>query len=96
MRKSRVWLTYLEARRVAEFFARVGLPIHFGQLGISADDSVAADRVMQQAALLGFVGNAPLEITPAVLLAATERADELGREIAEQVGDSAYWELRKS
>ncbi|MEI7814380.1 MAG: glycerol dehydrogenase [Coriobacteriia bacterium] len=86
----------IEARRVAEFFARVGLPIHLGQLGISAEDPVAADRVMQQAALLGFVGNEPLEVTPAVLLAATERADALGREIAEKVGDSAYWELRKS
>ena len=85
-----------EARRVAEFFARVGLPIHFGQLGVSIDDSTSADRVMQQAALLGFVGNEPLRITPAVLLAASERADEIGREIAGKIGDSATMYTRSS
>jgi len=35
-----------EARRVAQFFAQVGLPVHLGQLSIDAGDASALDTIV--------------------------------------------------
>lgn len=79
-----------EARRVAEFFAAVGLPIHLGQLSLGADDSRQLRSVMETALTLPFVGNEPLPVTVGGLLAASRRADALGRQVAQATGEAAY------
>jgi class 3 adenylate cyclase len=79
-----------EARRVAEFFAAVGLPIHLGQLSLGADDGRQLRAVMETALTLPFVGNEPLPVTVDGLLAASGRADALGRQVAQATGEAAY------
>ncbi len=84
-----------EARRVAEFFAAVGLPIHLGQLALGADDSRTLGTVMEMAFALPFVGNEPLPVTVDALLTASRRADALGRRVAQSTGDAAYRALHE-
>jgi len=79
-----------EARRVAEFFAAVGLPIHLGQLSLGADDGRQLRSVMETALTLPFVGNEPLPVTVDGLLTASRRADGLGRQVAQATGEAAY------
>ena len=82
-----------EARQVAEFFARVGLPIHLGQLSLSLDDNSALDIVAAATMEFPFIGNMPLALTPETILASIIQAHELGLEVAESLGDAAYQRL---
>ncbi|MEB2286445.1 MAG: glycerol dehydrogenase [Polyangiaceae bacterium UTPRO1] len=82
-----------EARRVARFFATVGLPVHLGQLGIDAGDSDALATVSEGAAFFPFIGNMPRAVDAAALRAALLAADELGRSVGAEVGDDAYRRL---
>ncbi len=84
-----------EARRVAEFFAAVGLPIHLGQLGIGASEQDAALDVVSGTALgVPFLANMPQPVTAALVRAAMQDADVLGRAVAAAAGDEAYRRLR--
>ena len=38
-----------EARRVAQFFVKVGLPVHFGQLSLSLSDTAQMSEVIEAA-----------------------------------------------
>ena len=82
-----------EARQVAAFFARVGLPIHLEQLSLSPHDKGVLDTVMEVAMLFPYVGNEPFTVTAETLLAASLQADALGKDIAKRVGDAAYRQL---
>ncbi len=83
-----------EARRVAEFFAAVGLPIHLGQLGIGASEQDAALEVVAEAALgFPFIGNMPQPVTAVLVRASVQEADVLGRAVAADAGDEAYRRL---
>jgi glycerol dehydrogenase len=82
-----------EARRVAEFFAEVGLPIHLGQLSLSADDKSALDIVSAATMEFPFIGNMPLALTPESILTSIIEAHELGLAVADAVGDTAYRRL---
>ena len=79
-----------EARKVAEFFADVGLPVCLDQLSLSAEATRDLETVMGAAAALGFVRNEPFAVTADGLLAAALRADALGRTVVGESGDAAY------
>ena len=83
-----------EARRVAEFFAAVGLPIHLGQLGIGRSEQDAALDVVAEATLgFPFIGNMPRPVTAALVRSSVQEADVLGRAVAADAGDEAYRRL---
>lgn len=71
-----------EAERAARFFGSVGLPVHLGQLGLSADNSRELDAVIDAAMAFPFIGNVPFEMTSATLRQAVLDADALGRRLA--------------
>ncbi len=81
-----------EARQVAEFFAKVGLPIHLGQIGLSLDHKRQLDDVVEAAMtmMLAFVKNEPFDVDAEMLLDAVLQSHELGLQIAQSVGDEAY------
>jgi len=79
-----------EARRVAEFFARVGLPIHFEQIGLNASSSASIDSVVEGACDFLFIHNMPFPVTARGVRQAMLDADELGRGVAQKRGDQAY------
>jgi len=83
-----------EARRVAEFFAAVGLPVHLGQLSLSGNDTAELSGAMQAALTFPFVVNEPFEVTTESLLAASRRADVLGKALCSAKGETAYRALR--
>lgn len=82
-----------EARRVARFFAHVGLPVHLGQLGIDAGDARALDTIVEGASAFPFMGNMPMQIDAAVLRKGLLGAHDLGLAVCEQVGDASYQRL---
>jgi len=83
-----------EARRVADFFAEVGLPIHLGQLGLDVSEHDAALDVVAQATLgFPFIGNMPQPVTPALACASVLDAHALGLAVAADAGDEAYRRL---
>lgn len=82
-----------EARRVAEFFARVGLPVHLGQLSIDAGDPSALDTIAGGAMAFPFIGNMPMQIDTAVLRNGLLGAHALGLAVCEHAGDAAYRRL---
>ena len=79
-----------EARQVAEFFAKVGLPIHLEQIGLSPRDMAPLRPVMETAMMLPIVLNEPFAVTEASLLEACQQAHALGKDVAGRVGDAAY------
>jgi glycerol dehydrogenase len=85
-----------EAKRVAEFFARVGLPIHLGQMSLGIDDTAALETIAQAAMEFPFIQNMPLDVTPELLRDSIEKAHELGVSVASTEGDSAYRKLHQS
>jgi glycerol dehydrogenase len=82
-----------EARRVALFFARVGLPVHLGQLAIDAGSASALDTIVEGALAFPFIGNMPMRMDAAVLRQGLLGAHELGLAVREQAGDAAYRRL---
>jgi glycerol dehydrogenase len=83
-----------EAARVAEFFAIVGLPIHLGQISLDAGDSSALDTIAEGTMTFPFIGNMPQAISAETVRAAVLDAHQIGRSVAEKVGDEAYRRLR--
>ncbi len=79
-----------EARRVAEFFAAVGLPIHLGQISLNANSKVEIDTVVEAAMASPIVHNMPIEVTPDLIRSSMLDADKLGLAVAAEKGDSAY------
>lgn len=83
-----------EARRVAEFFAAVGLPVHLGQLGIDgAEQDAALDVVGEHAMGFPFIANMPQPVTPELVRASVRDAHDLGLSVAADAGDEAYRRL---
>jgi len=83
-----------EARRVAEFFARVGLPVNLAQLGIDAQDNDKLEQVASGAISFAPFANLGVEISIATLTQAMRSADHVGRLVAEELGDQAYQKLQ--
>jgi glycerol dehydrogenase len=85
-----------EATRVAEFFARVGLPVHLGQLLLDDSDRSALEIVVEGTLAFPFIGNMPEPVTADVVRAALLEAHALGLAVARKRGDAAYRRLRDS
>jgi len=79
-----------DARRVAGFFARVGLPVHLEQISLSPGDTAPLNAVIQAALMLPFIANEPFAVTPKNLLAASLEAHALGQEVSRAAGDGAW------
>ncbi|MFP6807331.1 MAG: glycerol dehydrogenase [Pseudomonadales bacterium] len=79
-----------EAKKVAEFFCKVGLPIHLGQLSLGPTDTSALHTVVEAAMEWPSTHNMPMTVTPELLLSSILEAHELGVKVAESSGDNAY------
>ncbi|HEX4338294.1 MAG TPA: glycerol dehydrogenase [Polyangiaceae bacterium] len=84
-----------EAKRVAEFFAAVGLPIHLGQLSLDAGDRSALDIVVAGTLAFPAIGNMPQPVTASLVRAAIVDAHDLGLSVAEKFGDAPYERLHR-
>ncbi len=84
-----------EARRVAEFFARVGLPVHLGQLSLGEGDAAALDTVSEAAMTFPFISNMPMAVTPELVRSSILEAHRLGLDVAAKTGDEAYRRLHR-
>jgi glycerol dehydrogenase len=85
---------YEEARRLAEFFAAVGLPVHLGQLSLDIEkNSDEMDLIYNEAANVFFIHHEPFEISIDKLKKAMTEAHTLGLEVSAKIGDLAYKEL---
>lgn len=82
-----------EARRVAQFFARVGLPVHLGQVSLGPKDTAAIDKLVEGAIAFPFIGNMPFKVDAGLVHDAVIAAHELGAAVAQQEGDAAYRRL---
>jgi len=71
-----------DAARAAGFFRDVGLPCHFGQLGLDLAAGDAMERLIGYALRVEFMRNMPFEVTPDRLRRALGEADRLGRCVA--------------
>jgi glycerol dehydrogenase len=83
-----------EARRVARFFASVGLPVNLAQISLGADRTADLDAMIEVAMAFPLLQNMPFEVTAAGLRDAAMDADRLGAEVAAAEGDAAYRELQ--
>ncbi|MCR9260274.1 MAG: glycerol dehydrogenase [Pseudomonadaceae bacterium] len=79
-----------EAKRVAEFFAAVGLPVTLAQIGMQRSDVGDLRQIAQETADYMFISNLPFDVSAGMVYAAVLAADELGSEVTESVGDTAY------
>ena len=82
-----------EANKAAEFFAKVGLPIHLGQLSVEVSDTASLNLLAKETSEYATVANMPMEITKAVALRGVIAAHDLGSKVAGKIGDSAYQSL---
>ena len=83
-----------EATRAARFFASVGLPIHLAQLSLSRDNHGAINTLIEATLASNITHNMPMMVTDDVLRNAINVADELGRQVTEDVGDLSYRRLQ--
>jgi glycerol dehydrogenase len=82
-----------EAGRVAAFFARVGLPVHLGQLAVDPGDADALDVIIDGVMGFPFIGNMPTPMSAAVLRRGLLDAHHLGLEVGRRVGDESFRRL---
>lgn len=85
-----------EARRVAEFMASVGLPVHLRQVGHDRQrDEADLARAAELAATAPIMAHEPFAVTPGRVLEALLGAHELGLEVARSAGDAPFRALRE-
>jgi glycerol dehydrogenase len=84
-----------EARRVAEFFSTVGLPLQLGQLSLDPEDGGALDVIAEGTLAFPFTFNMPRPVTADLVRSAVLDADRLGRSVAERAGEAAYRRLHR-
>ncbi len=82
-----------EAKRVAKFFTRVGLPVTLDQMGLEASDTGALDALVEGTLAFQAIANLPFPVTADVVREAVLRADKLGVKIIEKQGDTAFKRL---
>ncbi len=85
-----------EGKKVAEFFAKIGLPVHLEQVSLSPTNDTELDDVMEAAMTLPILRNEPFEVTKKSLLSAVFQAHEMGLEIERSFGKTAYDSLHHS
>lgn len=82
-----------DRERVAKFFARVGLPIHLEQLGLSATNEDDIDKVIELTLSRPIAKHMPMPVTHATVKKAMLDGDELGLAVTREIGDAAYRRL---
>ena len=83
-----------DARKAAIFFAKVGLPIHLGQLSLSPKNHKELDVISAAAEARPIAHNMPMAVTQRSIKKALLAAHDLGLEIAQTVGDNSYQRLQ--
>jgi len=84
-----------EGKKVGEFFAKVGLPVHLGQISLSRANTAELSDVMEAAMTLQILRNEPFEVTKESLVTAALQAHEMGLAIEQSVGNAAYSALHE-
>ena len=84
-----------EAKRVAEFFATVGLPVHLGQLSLDAKETDAIEVVTEGTMQFPYTANMPMQVTSETVRTAILDAHQLGLSVTGKIGDSAYRRLHQ-
>ena len=84
-----------DLRKAAGFFARVGLPVHLGQLSMSPDDSEDLDILAEVTMTNPNAHHMPMQISHEIVRQSILDAHELGLAVADEVGDEAYRRLQK-
>ncbi|MFC1821013.1 glycerol dehydrogenase [Thermodesulfobacteriota bacterium] len=83
-----------EARRVASFFAQVGLPVHLRQLSLDIElNAKEIKLIIDEAMNVFFIHHEPFEVTSEKLMKALLDANALGMEASKNIGDDAYRRL---
>ena len=82
-----------DRERVARFFARVGLPIHLGQLSIWATNQDDIDKVISLALSRPIAKHMPMPVTYASVKKSILDGNELGLAVTNEIGDDAYRRL---
>ena len=83
-----------DARKAAEFFARVGLPIHLGQLSLTKEQKENIDTITEASMGAAIMHNMPMTVTPELIRSSILQAHELGEAVASEIGDEAYRRLQ--
>jgi len=83
-----------DAERVARFLARVGLPIHLGQISLSLRHRSELDTLIEAALARPIAHNMPMPVTHDSVREAIFKAHDLGLAIADEVGDASYRRLQ--
>jgi glycerol dehydrogenase len=84
-----------EARRVAEFFARVGLPITFDQIGLGDASNADIESVVAGTMAFEPINNLPFAVTGERVTQGLRQANDLGLRVVENLGDLAYRRLQE-
>ncbi|MDG1910753.1 MAG: glycerol dehydrogenase [Pseudomonadales bacterium] len=86
---------HVDTERVAKFFAKVGLPVHLGQISLSREDQTAMRTIVEATVSWPTSHNMPIPVNDQSIRSALVSADELGLSVAASVGDEAYRRLQK-
>lgn len=79
-----------EAEQVATFFARIGLPVHLGQLALSPDNPDQLATIIDATLTNGIAHHMPQPVTRESLRQAILDAHQLGVSVVANNGDEAY------
>ena len=82
-----------EARRVAEFFCSVGLPVHLGHLSLSPSDTDSLTVIADGTVDFPTTPNMPMRVDRPLLLFAFAEAHRIGTTAVGDRGDDAYRRL---
>ena len=83
-----------DAQKVARFFARIGLPVHMGQLSLSPQATDRLDIIIESTMGNANAHHMPMTVTDDVLHQAIMDAHEIGLSVADEIGDDAYRRLQ--
>ncbi|MEM7077203.1 MAG: glycerol dehydrogenase [Pseudomonadota bacterium] len=82
-----------EARRVAEFFVTVGLPVTLAQIGVDDQVELDIEHMVQGTMAFTPLANLPFSVDAPMVEKAIRAADALGHDVITRKGDSAYQAL---
>ncbi len=83
-----------EALKVGTFLAKVGLPVHVGQLSLDLDKHASEiQSAMDEAVAAPLIEAEPFPVTSGQLTDFFARAHRLGLRISDDIGDGAYRRL---
>lgn len=82
-----------DAERVARFFARVGLPVHLGQLSLSFGHKGELETIINATMANPIAHHMPMQLSHDSLRQAILDAHDLGLSMTREVGDEAYQRL---